>query len=280
MEREREEESSVPPGLDLFLAQASRRRLLTAAEEVMLAKRIERGDDAAKRMLIESNLRLVVSIAKRYQGQGLPMLDLIQEGTIGLTRAAEKFDWRRGFKFSTYATWWIRQAVQRALAGQANTIRLPVHVVDRRRRLHGAARRLEAELGREATRDELLEATGIDADDASEALTVPSVTASLSMAVGADGDAELADLVPDPDAEDPLDEAIRIVEGDALRAALGTLPAREQRIVELRYLAREPLTLSAIGRELGLTRERVRQLETDALRRLADGPLRGLHSAA
>ena len=257
-------------GLQLFMADLGRHKLLTAAQEVILAKRIERGDLVAKRQMIESNLRLVVSIAKRYRGLGVPFLDLIQEGTLGLDRAIEKFDWRRGYKFSTYATWWIRQSAQRAVANQARTIRVPVHVVERQQKLVRAAGRLEVELGRDATKEELAEATGLSLEHVEEALSAPSASVSLNQTVGAEGDGELGDLFPDRDAPDPFDEAELSVRRQNVRKALAALPERERRIVELRFgFEGEPWTLEAIGHELDLTRERVRQLENQALARLA-----------
>jgi RNA polymerase primary sigma factor len=256
--------------LQLFLADVGRHKLLTAADEVALAKRIERGDPVAKRRMIESNLRLVVSIAKGYRGLGVPFLDLIQEGTLGLNRAVEKFDWRRGFKFSTYATWWIRQSVQRAVANHARTIRVPVHVVERQQKLSRAARRLEVELGREATKDELAEATGLPIQHVDEALGAAHASVSLNQNVGADDEGELGDLFADRDASDPFDEAEESLRRQGVRRALDALPERERRILELRFgFEGEPWTLEAIGHELDLTRERVRQLEGQALSRLA-----------
>ena len=192
--------SGSADSLQLFLADVGRHKLLTAAEEVTLAKAIERGDPVAKRRMIESNLRLVVSIAKGYRGLGVPFLDLIQEGTLGLNRAVEKFDWRRGYKFSTYATWWIRQSVQRAVANHARTIRVPVHVVERQQKLSRAARRLEVELGREATKDELAEATGLPIQHVDEALGAAQASVSLNQTVGADDEGELGDLFADREA--------------------------------------------------------------------------------
>jgi len=282
-------ESSAPdptdvlPGaaasLQLFLADVGRHKLLTAHEEVVLAKAIERGDERAKRRMIESNLRLVVSIAKGYRGLGVPFLDLIQEGTLGLNRAVEKFDWRRGFKFSTYATWWIRQSVQRAVANHARTIRVPVHVVERQQKLSRAARRLEVELGRDATREELAEATGLPIQHVDEALGAAQASVSLNQSVGADDEGELGDLFADREAADPFDEAEESLRKQGVRRALDALPERERRILELRFgFEGEPWTLEAIGHELGLTRERVRQLENQALARLA--ALRDLQSVA
>jgi RNA polymerase primary sigma factor len=271
--------SGSADSLQLFLADVGRHKLLTAAEEVMLAKRIERGDPTAKRHMIESNLRLVVSIAKGYRGLGVPFLDLIQEGTLGLNRAVEKFDWRRGYKFSTYATWWIRQSVQRAVANHARTIRVPVHVVERQQKLSRAARRLEVELGREATKEELAEATGLPMQHVDEALGAANASVSLNQTVGADDEGELGDLFADREAVDPFDEAEESLRRQGVRRALEALPERERRILELRFgFEGEPWTLEAIGNELDLTRERVRQLEGQALARL--GALRDLISVA
>ena len=265
--------------LQLFLADVGRHKLLTASEEVTLAKALERGDERAKRRMIESNLRLVVSIAKGYRGLGVPFLDLIQEGTLGLNRAVEKFDWRRGFKFSTYATWWIRQSVQRAVANHARTIRVPVHVVERQQKLSRAARRLEVELGREATKAELAEATGLPIQHVDEALSAAHASVSLNQTVGADDEGELGDLFADREAADPFDEAEESLRRQGVRRALDALPERERRILELRFgFEGEPWTLEAIGHELDLTRERVRQLEGQALARL--GALRDLISLA
>jgi RNA polymerase primary sigma factor len=265
--------------LQLFLADVGRHKLLTASEEVTLAKAIERGDGLAKRRMIESNLRLVVSIAKGYRGLGVPFLDLIQEGTLGLNRAVEKFDWRRGFKFSTYATWWIRQSVQRAVANHARTIRVPVHVVERQQKLSRAARRLEVELGREATKEELAEATGLPMQHVDEALGAAQASVSLNQTVGADDEGELGDLFADREAVDPFDEAEESLRRQGVRKALDALPERERRILELRFgFEGEPWTLEAIGHELDLTRERVRQLEAQALARLS--ALRELSSVA
>jgi len=271
--------SGASDSLQLFLADVGRHKLLTAAEEVYLAKAIERGDETAKRRMIESNLRLVVSIAKGYRGLGVPFLDLIQEGTLGLNRAVEKFDWRRGFKFSTYATWWIRQSVQRAVANHARTIRVPVHVVERQQKLSRAARRLEVELGREPTKDELAEATGLPIQHVDEALGAAQASVSLNQTVGADDEGELGDLFADREAADPFDEAEESLRRQGVRRALDALPERERRILELRFgFEGEPWTLEAIGHELDLTRERVRQLENQALARL--GALRDLISLA
>jgi RNA polymerase primary sigma factor len=256
--------------LQLFLADVGKHKLLTASEEVTLAKQIEKGNPIAKRRMIESNLRLVVSIAKGYRGLGVPFLDLIQEGTLGLNRAVEKFDWRRGFKFSTYATWWIRQSVQRAVANHARTIRVPVHVVERQQKLSRAARRLEVELGRDATKDELAEATGLPIQHVDEALGAAQASVSLNQTVGADDEGELGDLFADREAADPFDEAEESLRRQGVRRALDALPERERRILELRFgFEGEPWTLEAIGYELDLTRERVRQLEAQALARLA-----------
>ena len=256
--------------LRLFLDAVGRSRLLTAAEEVALAKRIERGDPAAKRRMIESNLRLVVSIAKGFRGLGVPFLDLIQEGTLGLNRAVEKFDYRKGYKFSTYATWWIRQAVQRALSNGGRTIRLPVHVVERQQRLSRTAGRLELELGRRPSPEELAKATALSLRHVDSALRAPRASVSLNQAVGLDGEAELGDLVEDDEAADPFELAERALARERLHGLLRTLPERDRRIVSEHYgLNCDPRTLQTIAGELGLTRERVRQLEEHALATMA-----------
>jgi RNA polymerase primary sigma factor len=257
--------------LHLFLREIGRYPLLTAAAEVALAKRVERGDAAAKERMINSNLRLVVSIAKRYRGHGVPFLDLIQDGVIGLNRAVEKFDWRKGYKFSTYATWWIRQAVQRSISGQARTIRVPTHVHERRQTLARHSRRLEASLGRPATPDELAEATGLSRTHVEEALGVPEARVSLSQHVGSDDEGELGDLFADENADDPGELAEESVRRDAVRLALAELSDRERRVLELRFgVDCEPRSLEAISSELGLSRERIRQVERDALAKLVD----------
>jgi RNA polymerase primary sigma factor len=270
--RSRSEADALPASadsLELFLNEIGRYPLLTAAEEVALAKRVERGDRAAKERMINSNLRLVVHVAKKYRGHGVPFGDLIQDGVIGLNRAVEKFDWRKGFKFSTYATWWIRQAVQRSVAGQARTIRVPTHVHERRQTLKRHARKLEPELGRPPSNEELAKSTGLKLQHVEEALSVPESRASLNSPVGED-DAELGDLFADEQAEDPEAVAEQALRARALREALADLPERERRILELRFgLDGDPLSLEAIGAELGLTRERIRQLERQALASLS-----------
>jgi RNA polymerase primary sigma factor len=254
--------------------------LLTAAEEVELAKKIERGDLAAKERMINSNLRLVVHIARRYMGQGVALGDLIQEGVIGLNRAVEKFDWRKGFKFSTYATWWIRQSCQRAVANQSKTIRIPVHVDERRRKLSRERQRFEAREGREPTIEELAAVAGMEVGHAQEALEAVEANISLNRPVGDDGDGELADLLADRESVDPTDEADRSLRDHGIRQALQTLPDRERRVIELRFgFDGESRSLEAIGKELGITRERVRQLEASAFARLA-GELEGLVEAS
>ena len=259
----------TPDSLQLFLHGLRRYQLLRPAEEVTLAKRVERGDPVAKRRMIESNLRLVVSVAKGFQGQGLPLLDLIQEGTIGLTRAVEKFDWRRGCKFSTYATWWIRQACSRAIRNQGDLIRLPIHLGERRRKLRAVRDRMGQELGREPTSDELAFELDLTTQQVNDALDVAAVSMSLDEPVG-EGGAIRGDFVRDDRNVDPYEEIDAAIDGQALTAAVAGLPERERRIVENRLglEGRTPQTLEELGRELGLTRERVRQLETRALKRL------------
>ena len=256
--------------MTLFMNRAGRYPLLTAAEEAALAKRIERGDAQAKELMINSNLRLVISIAKKYQGQGLPLFDLVQEGVIGLNRAAEKFDWRRGFKFSTYATWWIRQACQRGVSGQSATIRIPTHVNERRAKLARSRRRLELELGRTPTRDELSDAAGLPLKHVDEALDAAEAPLSLNQPVGSSQEGELGDLFEDRNASDPAEEATSAVQREEVRLAVNRLPERERRVVELRFgFDGKPASLEQIGNELGLSRERVRQLEAEAFERLA-----------
>ncbi len=255
--------------LQLFLREAGRHPLLTAAQEVELAKQIEGGDLRAKQRMIQSNLRLVVSIAKNYRNQGLPFLDLIQEGTLGLIRAVEKFDWRRGYKFSTYATWWIRQAVARALADKARTIRMPVHIVERLQKMNRAERNLWATLGREPTLEEIAAEANLPLQQAKEVRAAARASTSLDAPVGESDDAVLGDFVagdgplPDEQVEDSL-------RSETLAIALRALPERHRAVVILRYGLddADPKTLEEIGRRLGLTRERVRQIEVEALRRL------------
>jgi RNA polymerase primary sigma factor len=263
------DEVGTTDSLTLFMSEIGRYQLLTAAEEVELAKRIERGEKQAKERMINSNLRLVVSIAKRYQGHGLPLGDLIQEGIVGLNRAVEKFDWRRGFKFSTYATWWIRQACQRAISNQSRTIRVPAHVHERRAKLSRIGRQLEAESGRKPTSEELAEATGYELQHVEEALAAVEASVSLNQTVGEDGDGELGDLFADPDALDPADEAGETLRREGVRRALAALPELERRVLELRYgFGGEQHSLEAIERELGVSRDRVHKLERRAFARL------------
>jgi RNA polymerase primary sigma factor len=256
--------------LQLFLKDIGRVDLLTAAQEVELAKRIERGDHGAKQMMVEANLRLVVSIAKKYRNQGLPFLDLIQEGTIGLVRAAEKFDYRKGFKFSTYATWWIRQAVARGLADKARTIRMPVHIVEHLGKMKRAERTLCTRLGREPTLEEIAAEAHLTLEQAQRVRAAARASVSLDQPIGSEQDTVLADLLAgdEPPPEEAAEVALR---RDGVRAVLRCLPDLERQVIGLRFGLddAEPETLEQIGRRVGLTRERVRQLEGQALRRLA-----------
>src|SRR5690348_17758610 len=257
--------------LQLFLNEAGRWPLLTKEEEVELAKLIERGDADAKERMINSNLRLVVSIAKRYQGHGLSLLDLIQEGIIGLIRAVEKFDWRRGFKFSTYATWWIRQAVQRGVANKSRTIRIPVHIVDREQRIARAERLLAPKLGRQPTDEEIAKQAKLPLKQLREVRQAARAITSLDRPIGSEGDSAFGDLLPS-DQITPEEELTVSLEQEVLRRAIDQLPEREQEVLKRRYGLngeRDPASLEAIGKELGLTRERVRQIEASALERLA-----------
>jgi RNA polymerase primary sigma factor len=259
--------------LQLFLREAGRHPLLTAAQEVELAKRVERGDKEAKQRMVESNLRLVVSIAKNYRNQGLPFLDLIQEGTLGLIRAVEKFDWRRGYKFSTYATWWIRQAVSRALADKARTIRMPVHIVERLQKMNRAERSLPTRLGREPSLEEIAEAASLPIEQARQVRAAARAATSLDQPVGDQGDTVVGEFLAD---EELLpDEQVELsLRSQALQQALAALRERERQVLVLRYGLDDdgPQTLEEIGRRLGLTRERIRQIEVEALRRLARQP--------
>jgi RNA polymerase primary sigma factor len=257
--------------LQLFLNEAAKWTLLTAEDEVELAKRIERGDHDAKERMINSNLRLVVSIAKRYQGHDLHLLDLIQEGIIGLIRAVEKFDWRRGFKFSTYATWWIRQAVQRGVANKSRTIRIPVHIVEREQKIGRAERELATALGRQPTEQEIAKRAKLPLNQVREVRQAARAVTSLDKPIGSENEGSYGELVA-ADQETPEEEVTYSLQEKALRRAVAELPEREREIVKLRYGLNgdeDPKSLDAIGRKLGLTRERVRQIEATALERLA-----------
>jgi RNA polymerase primary sigma factor len=257
--------------LQLFLNEAGRYPLLTAAEEVELSKKIERGDKVAKDRMVNSNLRLVVSIAKKYQGHGLSLLDLIQEGIIGLIRAVEKFDWRRGYKFSTYATWWIRQAVQRGVANKSRTIRIPVHIVEREQKIARAERELVLQLERAPTDDEVAKKAKLNLKHVKEVRAAARTVASLDKTVGDESDTSFGDLVAQ-DSGNVEEEVVLGLGEDALHRAVETLPEREKLVITLRYgldQTKDPMSLEMIGREMGITRERVRQIETQALGRLA-----------
>ena len=261
-------------GLQFFLKDISKVELLTAAEEVELAKRIERGDHRAKQEMVEANLRLVVSIAKRYRNQGLPFLDLIQEGTIGLVRAAEKFDWRKGFKFSTYATWWIRQAVSRALADKGRTIRMPVHVVEKLNKIVRSERKLRGELCREPTLLEIALDLDLPVDEVEHIMRRAQTPVSLEKPVGDDEGSEFGHFLTDENAPLPDEAADTILRQELLRHMLGTLSQRERRVLELRFGldGQTPATLDEISKIFNVTRERIRQIETRCLQKLSESP--------
>jgi RNA polymerase primary sigma factor len=264
---------TVEPSLDslrLYLRSIGQVELLTAAQEVDLAKRIERGDMLAKRQMVEANLRLVVSIAKGYLGRGLSFLDLIQEGSLGLIRAVEKFDYRRGYKFSTYATWWIRQAVTRAIADKARTIRIPVHMVEKLNRVTHVERQLVQSLGREPEPEEIAAELRWPLEEVREILRVSQLPVSLEKPVGDEDESSLGDFVPDEEVAEPFEEASEHLQREGVRRALDALPERERQVIELRYglSGLEPLTLEEVGRTFGVTRERIRQIETNTLKKL------------
>jgi RNA polymerase primary sigma factor len=270
-EREWEADTEISTDtLQLFLKDIGRVPLLTAAQEVELAKRIERGDHRAKQMMVEANLRLVVSIAKRYRNQGLPFLDLIQEGTIGLVRAAEKFDWRKGFKFSTYATWWIRQAVARAIADKGRTIRMPVHVVEKLNKIHRSERKLRAELAREPTSAEVAADLELSIEEVEQIRRSAQTPVSLEKPVGDEEESEFGHFLTDESAPLPEEQAEVALRREALRSILGSLSPRERAVLELRYGldGQQPRTLDEVGRTFNVTRERIRQIEHQSLKKL------------
>jgi len=258
-------------GLQLFLKDIGKVDLLTAAQEVELAKRIERGEHRAKQEMVEANLRLVVSIAKKYRNQGLPFLDLIQEGTIGLVRAAEKFDHRKGFKFSTYATWWIRQAVTRALADKARTIRMPVHIIEKLNKIVRSERKLRAELGCEPTAMEIGRDLDLTSDEVEHIRRSAQTPVSLEKPVGDEGEFEFGHFITDENMPLPDDEAEVTMRKETLGRILRTLPSRQRQVLELRFglHGKKPCTLDEVGRTLNVTRERIRQIEKQGLSKLS-----------
>jgi RNA polymerase primary sigma factor len=268
---------TVEPSLDslrLYLRSIGRVDLLTADQEVFLAKRIERGDMSAKQQMIEANLRLVVSIAKGYLGRGLSFLDLIQEGSLGLIRAVEKFDYRRGYKFSTYATWWIRQAVTRAIADKARTIRIPVHMVEKLNKVVHVERQLVQEFGREPTPEEIAFELQWTTREVKDILRISQLPVSLEKPIGEEEDSELGDFVEDETAESPFELASENLRRENVRRALDALPAREREVIEMRYGLRghKARTLEEVGRAFGVTRERIRQIENNTLKKLEGLP--------
>jgi RNA polymerase primary sigma factor len=268
---------TVEPSLDslrLYLREIGKVPLLTADQEVYLAKRIERGDMAAKTQMIEANLRLVVSIAKGYLGRGLSFLDLIQEGSLGLIRAVEKFDYRKGYKFSTYATWWIRQAVTRAIADKARTIRIPVHMVEKLNKVVHIERQLVQRLGREPRPDEIADELEMTTEEVREILRMSQLPVSLEKPIGEEEESELGDFVQDDQAESPYDTAQLSLRREDIESARGALPERERPVIELRFGLRggQPRTLEEVGRAFGVTRERIRQIENNTLKKLEHLP--------
>jgi len=268
---------TVEPSLDslrLYLREIGKVPLLTADQEVYLAKRIERGDMSAKTQMIEANLRLVVSIAKSYLGRGLSFLDLIQEGSLGLIRAVEKFDYRKGYKFSTYATWWIRQAVTRAIADKARTIRIPVHMVEKLNKVVHIERQLVQRLGREPRPDEIAEELEMQTSEVREILRMAQHPVSLEKPIGEEEDSELGDFVEDDQAESPDESASLSLRREDIEHALSSLPERERKVIELRFglTGGQPCTLEEVGKAFGVTRERIRQIENNTLKKLQSLP--------
>jgi RNA polymerase primary sigma factor len=268
---------TVEPSLDslrLYLREIGKVPLLTADQEVYLAKRIERGEMAAKTQMIEANLRLVVSIAKGYLGRGLSFLDLIQEGSLGLIRAVEKFDYRKGYKFSTYATWWIRQAVTRAIADKARTIRIPVHMVEKLNKVVHIERQLVQRLGREPRPDEIADELEMTTEEVREILRMAQLPVSLEKPIGEEEESSLGDFVPDDSAESPFDTASLSLRREDVEMALSALPERERKVIELRFglSGAQPCTLEEVGRAFGVTRERIRQIENNTLKKLEGLP--------
>ena len=268
---------TVEPSLDslrLYLREIGKVPLLTADQEVSLAKRIERGDMTAKQQMIEANLRLVVSIAKGYLGRGLSFLDLIQEGSLGLIRAVEKFDYRKGYKFSTYATWWIRQAVTRAIADKARTIRIPVHMVEKLNKVVHIERQLVQRLGREPNAEEIAEELEMTPQEGREIQRMAQLPVSLEKPIGEEEDSSLGDFVQDESAESPFDTATLSLRREDVEFALSALPERERQVIELRFglSGAQPCTLEEVGRAFGVTRERIRQIENNTLKKLESLP--------
>lgn len=262
--------SSVSDPVRMYLKEIGKVRLLTASEEVKLAKRAEAGDQSAKQVLVESNLRLVVSIAKKYVGRGMLFLDLIQEGNLGLMKAVDKFDYRKGFKFSTYATWWIRQGITRAISDQARTIRVPVHMVENINKIIRAQRKLLQKLGRDPSPEEVSKESGFSIDKVREIIKISQHPVSFETPIGDEGDSQLGDFIEDSEVEKPVDAVSFKLMQDQLGRILKTLSDRERRIIQLRFGLQDgnPRTLEEVGREFKVTRERIRQIEFKTLGKL------------